>query len=78
MDEPATEPNEGRTEGERERLLAEKQTFEARLLNGEQMIREAREQRDIAKAARLERHWLGLLREYEAICARLDELDPSS
>jgi len=60
---------------EADRLQAETEQLEGRLLRGEQMIREARDKGDLERLALLERHWLGLLAEYEALCARLQALE---
>lgn len=57
-----------------EGLRAVKGQLEGRLLRGEQMIREAKEQGDVDRAIRLERHWVELLEEYESTCARLEAL----
>ncbi|MCL4534475.1 MAG: hypothetical protein M1370_04860 [Bacteroidetes bacterium] len=58
-----------------ERLRAVKDQLEGRLVRGEQMIREAKEQGETERLARLERHWMDLLDEYESVCARLEELE---
>jgi hypothetical protein len=55
-------------------LLSRKQVLESRLINGEEIIRREREQGSLKNAARWEQEWIGLLREYEQVCERLEEL----
>lgn len=78
VEPPAVDEATSGMDGERERLLEQQRTLEERLTKGEQMVREAREAGDEALATRLERHWLSLLAEYEAVSARLEGLEPAS
>ncbi len=75
MEEPEPRGSPSANAGEIERLRTAKEQYEVRLLHGETLINEAREQGDEAKVARLERHWINLLHEYEQVCDRLSELE---
>jgi hypothetical protein len=55
-------------------LQALKQELEARLARGEDIIRQEREKDNMARVAALERHWMDLLREYEQVCEKLEEV----
>jgi hypothetical protein len=49
-------------------LVSEATDLERRLRGGEDKIRAARGAGQIVTARRLERHWIGLLEQYERIC----------
>jgi hypothetical protein len=69
MDERQNHPSD-----EIQGLLSRKQVLESRLINGEEIIRREREHGSLKNAARWEQEWIGLLREYEQVCERLEEL----
>jgi hypothetical protein len=64
----SAEPPEG---GDRDLLQADLRRLERRLRDGEEKVRNAKDQGDWSSADRWETAWIGLLHQYETVVDRL-------